>query len=123
LRRFLRAFEQALAPLPTRADQVAEGFAITLRLVRGHPLLGRLLASEPETILPLLTVGAGPYLAVARDYLTAHVGDAEVAETFVRVALSFVLTPTGAIPLRNDDDARAYAHRHLVPLLPPEGIN
>ncbi|MEV0378607.1 TetR family transcriptional regulator [Nonomuraea sp. NPDC050643] len=123
LRRFLRAFEQALAPLPTRADQVAEGFAITLRLVRGHPLLSRLIATEPGTILPLLTVEAGAYLTVARDYLTAHVGDAEVAETFVRVALSFVLVPDSAIPLRNDDDARAYAHRHLVPLLPSEGIN
>ncbi|SEG93779.1 hypothetical protein SAMN05444920_108189 [Nonomuraea solani] len=77
-----------------------EGFAITLRLVRGHPLLGRPLATEPETILPLLTVGAEPCLA-------AHVGDAEVAETFVRVVLSFVLVPGGAIPLLNDDDAHA----------------
>ncbi|WP_222871426.1 TetR/AcrR family transcriptional regulator [Nonomuraea sp. PA05] len=123
LRRFLHAFEQALAPLPSHADQVAEGFAITLRLVRGHRLLSRLLATEPETILPLLTLEAGPYLAMARDYLTAHVGDAEVAETFVRIALSFVLVPASAIPLLNDDDARAYARRHLVPLLPSEGIN
>ncbi|MGW0806911.1 TetR/AcrR family transcriptional regulator [Nonomuraea sp. NPDC002799] len=123
LRRFLRAFEQALAPLPTRADQVAEGFAITLRLARGHPLLSRLLAAEPGTLLPQLTLEAGPYLAVARDYLTDHVGDAEAAEMFIRITLSFVLIPDSATPLGNDADARAYARRHLVPLLPSEGIN
>ncbi|MEO3870566.1 TetR family transcriptional regulator [Nonomuraea sp. B12E4] len=123
LRRFLKAFEQAMTALPTPADQVAEGFAITVRLVRAHPLLRRLLATEPETILPQLTLEAGPYLAAARDYLTAHVGDAEVAELFVRVALSFVLIPESSTPLRNYEDARAYARRHLVPLLPPEGIN
>jgi AcrR family transcriptional regulator len=129
LHRFLRAFEQAVGPLPTMADRVTEGFAITLRLVRGHPLLSRLLATEPEMILPHLTVEAGPYLAVARAYLAGHLGasdapDAEaVAEMFIRIALSFVLTPDSAIPLDNDDEARAYARRHLVPLLPSEGIN
>ncbi|MCA2222846.1 TetR/AcrR family transcriptional regulator [Nonomuraea aurantiaca] len=129
LHRFLRAFEQAVGPLPTMADRVTEGFAITLRLVRGHPLLSRLLATEPEMILPHLTVEAGPYLAVARAYLAGHLGasdapDAEaVAEMFIRIALSFVLTPDSAIPLDSDDEARAYARRHLVPLLPSEGIN
>ncbi|QYC44524.1 Transcriptional regulator, TetR family [Nonomuraea coxensis DSM 45129] len=124
LRRFLRAFEQELAPLPTAAERVVEGFAVTLRLVRAHPLLTRLLATEPETILPQLTVEAGPYLAVARRYLAERLrtegarADA-VAETYVRIALSFVLTPAGVVPLRDDEDARAYARRHLVPLLRP----
>ncbi|NUS03982.1 MAG: TetR family transcriptional regulator [Nonomuraea sp.] len=121
LRRFLRAFEQTVAPLPTMADRVVEGFAVALRLARGHPLLRRLLATEPETILPLLTLEAGPYLAVARAYLARHLAVREsdaLAETFIRVALSFVLVPDSAIPLGNDEDARAYARRHLVPLLP-----
>ncbi|MEW9551440.1 TetR/AcrR family transcriptional regulator [Nonomuraea sp. NPDC050783] len=131
LRRFLRAFEQELAPLPTTAERVVEGFALTLRLVRAHPLLTRLLATEPETILPQLTVEAGPYVAVARRYLAERLagpagggaGSAEaeaLAETYVRVALSFVLTPDSAIPLRDAADARAYARRHLVPLLSTE---
>lgn len=131
LHRFLRAFEQAVGPLPTMADRVTEGFAVTLRLVRGHPLLSRLLATEPELILPHLTLEAGAYLAVARQYLAAHLDapdlvtpDAEaVAEMFIRIALSFVLTPDSAIPLDSDDETRAYARRHLVPLLPSEGIN
>ncbi|MEU7830870.1 MULTISPECIES: TetR/AcrR family transcriptional regulator [unclassified Nonomuraea] len=129
LHRFLRAFEQEVGPLPTMADRVTEGFAVTLRLVRGHPLLSRLLATEPDMILPHLTVQAGPYLAAARAYLAGHLNasdapDAEaVAEMFIRIALSFVLTPDSAIPLDSDDEARAYARRHLVPLLPSEGIN
>ncbi|MEV6153128.1 TetR family transcriptional regulator [Nonomuraea sp. NPDC052129] len=132
LHRFLRAFEQAVGPLPTMADRVTEGFAVTLRLVRGHPLLSRLLATEPDMILPHLTLEAGAYLAVARTYLAEHLdtpdgldpSDAEaVAEMFIRIALSFVLTPASAIPLDSDDEARAYARRHLVPLLPSEGIN
>ncbi|MEU8248021.1 TetR/AcrR family transcriptional regulator [Nonomuraea sp. NPDC048916] len=121
LRRFLRSFEQAVAPLPDMPERVVEGFAVTLRLVRGHPLLSRLLATEPETILPQLTLEAGPYLAVAREYLAAHLDapDAQaVAETFIRVALSFVLTPDSVVPLATDEQARAYARRHLVPLLP-----
>jgi TetR/AcrR family transcriptional repressor of uid operon len=121
LRRFLHAFEQVVGPLPTMADRVTEGFAITLRLVREHPLLSRLLAGEPDMILPHLTLEAGPYLAVAREYLAAHFDTPEaeaVAEMFIRIALSFVLTPDSAIPLGNDDEARAYARRHLVPLLP-----
>ncbi|WP_211369741.1 TetR/AcrR family transcriptional regulator [Nonomuraea turkmeniaca] len=126
LRRFLSAFEQAMAALPTAEEQVVEGFAVTLRLVRAHPLLGRLLADAPETMLPQLTLEAGPYLAVARQYLAERLevpDSAVVAETYIRIALSFVLTPDSVIPLGNDADARAYARRHLVPLLPSEGIN
>jgi TetR/AcrR family transcriptional regulator, repressor for uid operon len=121
LHRFLRAFEQAVAPLPTMADRVVEGFALTLRLARGHPLLSKLLATEPGTVLPLVTLQAGPYLAVTRAYLARHLGTPEsdaLAETFIRVTLSFVLIPDSAIPLGNDEDTRAYARRHLVPLLP-----
>lgn len=65
-------------------------------------------------------------MAVARAYLARHLAVREsdaLAETFIRVALSFVLVPDSAIPLGNDEDARAYARRHLVPLLPREGIN
>lgn len=121
LRRFLAEFERAVSPLPTLADQVEEGFVVTLRLVRGHPLLSRLLESEPETILPHLTLEAGPYLQVAREYLAAHLDfpDAEaVSEMFIRLALSFLLTPDTAIPLGTDQEARVFAQRHLVPLLP-----
>ncbi|MEU7892589.1 TetR family transcriptional regulator [Nonomuraea sp. NPDC049152] len=120
LRRFLRDFERAVAPLPTAAEQVVEGFAVTLRVVRGHSLLARLLVTEPETILPHLTTGAAPYLAVAREFVAAHLDspDAEaIAEMFVRVSLSFLLTPSSAIPLETDDQARAFARRHLVPFL------
>ncbi|MEU4543935.1 TetR/AcrR family transcriptional regulator [Nonomuraea dietziae] len=124
LRRFLRDFEQAVAGLPTPAEQVVEGFAVTLRLVRGHSLLGRLLAGEPGTILPHLTTGAEPYMAVAREFVASHLDspDAEaIAEMFIRISLSFLLTPSSAIPLESDEQARAFARRHLVPFLSAGG--
>lgn len=40
-----------------------------LRAAREHPLLDRLLATEPEALLPFLTTGAGPVLSAARPLL------------------------------------------------------
>ena len=37
-----------------------------LRAAREHPLLDRLLDTEPESLLPFLTTGAGPVLSAAR---------------------------------------------------------
>ncbi|RJL25157.1 TetR/AcrR family transcriptional regulator [Bailinhaonella thermotolerans] len=127
LRRFLADFEAAITPLPTLAEQLVEGFAVTLRAARSHPLLTRMLATEPEALLPELTIHAGPFLALARDFLTDHALRADpaltrarvapVAELFVRLALSLVLTPQTCVPLDTDEDLRAYARDHLAPLL------
>ncbi|MFI6536197.1 hypothetical protein ACIBHY_27365 [Nonomuraea sp. NPDC050547] len=74
-----------------------------------------------ETTLPRPTPEAGPYLKVAREHLTGHLRGPEseaVAEVFIRVTLSFLLTPDSVVPLSSDEEARAFAARHLVPLLP-----
>ncbi|MFI9557613.1 hypothetical protein [Nonomuraea endophytica] len=71
--------------------------------------------------LPHLTPEAGPYLKVAREHLAGHLRGPEseaVAEVFIRVTLSFLLTPDSVVPLSSDEEARAFAARHLVPLLP-----
>jgi AcrR family transcriptional regulator len=43
--------------------------AEALRCAREHPLLDRLLASEPEALLPFLTTGSGPLLSAGRPAL------------------------------------------------------
>ncbi len=127
LSRFLREFDAAIAPLPTLEDKLVEGFVVTLRLARSHPLIKRLLATEPEMFLPELTVRGGPFLAAATSFLvSATKGEAAeyeekdvaaIGEIFVRLVASFLLTPQTVAPLDDDASARRYAQRHLAPLL------
>lgn len=118
-----RIFEQvgaAVAHLPKVDDQLVEGFVAILAGVRNHPLVTRVLATEPDIALPLATLNAGPIIATARDYLAGHLQRARaapVAELAVRLTLSYLLTPDSCIPLETDDDARRFARRYLLPLL------
>lgn len=111
------------------AEQVAAGFATSLRLAREHPLLSRLARLEPETVLGALTEDGGALFAVARGYLAERLrksqragvlGPVEVdeaAELLVRLALSFVLIPESALPLEDEDRVGALAQRMLAPIL------
>jgi AcrR family transcriptional regulator len=130
LHRFLAAFTEAMAAVQGGlTEQVAEGFVFTLRFARTNLLLTRLLEIEPETLLPHLTVQAGPLLTAASGFLAAQLraapqapaevtGQAEViAETLIRLMLTFVLTPDTGIPLASEDQMRAYARRHLAPMV------
>jgi hypothetical protein len=98
--------------------------------VRNHPLVKRTLASEPDVAISWLTAQAGPIIGLARDYLARHLADAQVrkqlpafdprpiAELIVRLAASFVLTPESCIPMKTNDDARAFARTHLLAMIP-----
>ncbi|KJK58059.1 TetR family transcriptional regulator [Saccharothrix sp. ST-888] len=132
-RRFLAVLDAAVAELPSIEERVAEGFAVTLRHIRSHPLMGGLLRLEPDVVLPFLTVDGGPVLVAVRDHVAERLrregvggagnggpGGAEaatVAELMVRVVVSFLLTPASCIELDDADRARDFAHRFLVPLL------
>ncbi|HEX5403006.1 MAG TPA: hypothetical protein VFX16_11970 [Pseudonocardiaceae bacterium] len=101
-----------------------------MRTARRHPLLQRILASEPEASIPFLTTRGGPALAVMREFLLrqyldcpqARAGQSdtkpeEVAEILVRLCISLVLTPDSCLPLRTDEEARATGRRYLAPLV------
>ena len=102
---------------------------LTLTTLRDHALLQRLLATEPETVLPFLTVEGDSVIRTASSFLAHQLavalpGDSrtkiellEVAEVTVRVIVSFVLTPSQNVALGDDDDARSFARRYLVPPL------
>jgi AcrR family transcriptional regulator len=129
--RFLAVLDAVVRVLPSMEDRIVEGFLVTLRHVQSHPLMGGLLHSEPELVLPALTVDGGPALVAMRDYLSQSFvhflrrgGDgverAEVepaAEMMVRIVMSFLLNPTSCIDLADDDAARAFARRFLAPML------
>lgn len=127
--RFFEALEDAVRPYESFSDRLAEGFAFALGYTRGHALLGRLLRTEPEALLPYLTGSGGGVVAVARANLAERLwrnvldgriapGDVDVlAELLARLVLSFVTTPETAATLDTPDDARAFAHRYLVPIV------
>jgi AcrR family transcriptional regulator len=128
-RRFFAAINDAVESLPTVAQRLVEGFVVGLRTAREQPLLGRLLQSEPEFLLPFLTIHGGPAIAIARQFMAdqyrrspeyranTEVDPDEFAEILVRLSMSLILTPQTCLPLDTDDDVRATARRYFLPLL------
>ena len=112
-------------------DRLVRGFSFAVRYVSGHPLFDRLLRSEPEFLLPLLTVDGGPVLALYRSLIAdrlrveiragrAATADVDVAaEVIARLALSLLLTRQGAITLDDNDSVLALVRLVLEPMLRP----
>ena len=132
-RRFLEGDAQAWAHGTTLEDRVVYSTVFSVTFMREHSLLKKLLRTEPETILPSLTVDAGAIL----DYATEHsvgllraelYGSAEtteaqechlrtVAELHTRLTLSFIVTPHTSINLASLDDTRDYVRNYLMPMI------
>jgi AcrR family transcriptional regulator len=131
LRRFLAAVDAAVAPYDTLEERLVEGFVFTLTLLRKHTLLKRLLRTEPELILPSLTVKGAPVLEAGREFIArfAHreaeegrlaLSDEDVqgvSELLARAVLSFVLTPDSVLGLRTPQEIRRFAEHYLTPIL------
>jgi len=131
LNRILREIDAGVAGCETLEDRLVEGFVTALTVLRGHRLLNRLLRTEPELILPLLTVGGAPVIAASREFagrfarVQAEREGAELdeelldvlSELFARAILSFVLTPQSAVSLETPEEARRFAQRYLAPVL------
>ncbi|RDI68353.1 helix-turn-helix domain-containing protein [Nocardia pseudobrasiliensis] len=132
-RKYLAGSTAAVAGLTDVTERLAESTAYTVEYLRGHRLLRRLLETEPDAILPGLTVDAGPMIALFREFCLALwrrelYGDttlsgptdehlATVAELHIRITLSLLLTPDTGIALDTGDQARAFARDYLAPML------
>jgi AcrR family transcriptional regulator len=125
--RFFAELEAAVAALDSVEDRIVEAFAHTLAAAREQRLLNRLLATEPELLLPHLTTEGGPVLAAGTEFLArqmrlARSGVPEretraVAEIVARLVLSFLLTPQSAVALDSPREARRFARRYVAPLM------
>jgi AcrR family transcriptional regulator len=128
VRRFVAEVDRAVDPRASAQDQIAEQFVAFLTALRRNKLLLRLLDTEPETVLPVLTIRGEPILMLGRDYIADFIHrlqragslpafDAEpVAEMVARIALSMLLTPQTSIPLRDEAAARQFAREHITVL-------
>ena len=131
LRRFLRDIDAAVADYDTLEERLVEGFVFGLTFLRRHRLLNRLLRSEPELLLPYLTVKGSPVLAAGREFSAGFArSEAEagklplteeqiegVSELLARAVLSFVLTPDSVLGLKTQAEIRAFAETYLAPTL------
>ena len=131
LRLTLTAIDVAGASYPRLEDQIVEGAIVAFAALRGS-LVERLLRSDPATLLPFLTTGAGPLIALTRQLIVGHARSAntelddlqateigEIAEIAARLGLSFVLTRETVFPIDEPDQLRDSLHRLLSPLLRP----
>jgi AcrR family transcriptional regulator len=133
LRRFLAAIDAAIEPCETLEERLVEGFVFTMTYLQGHALLNRLLRTEPELILPALTVNGGPVVTAGREFVARIVrAEAEagagglslddehiagVSELLVRTVLTFVLTPDSALGLQTRRGLRRFAQHYLAPVV------
>lgn len=137
VRRFLADADDLLAELNEQGADVETlltelGFAV-IDGIRRNKLLQRLLRTEPELVLPMLTVNGAPVLDLGREYLTDFMHglqrqgrlpsyDVEpLAEMMARLAVSFALTPQSVIPLRDADATRDAIRAFLVPAVTQAG--
>jgi AcrR family transcriptional regulator len=132
-RRYLDGSAQARSHATTFEDRMVYSTVFSVTFMREHSLLKKLLRTEPETILPSLTIDAGAILDYATEhsvallrnelYGTAATTPAQerhlrtVAELHTRLTLSFIVTPHTSINLATIDDTRAYVRNYLMPMI------
>lgn len=132
-RRFLEGSALARTQGDTFEERMVYDTAFTVSFIRDHALLKKLLRTEPESILPSLTIDAGAIIDFATDYTVALFrselyGEAAVtsaqerhlrtvAELQTRLTLSFIVTPHTAIKLAGLADTRAYVRDYLMPMV------
>ena len=128
-RRCLAELDAASDPSAPIADQVADGFATSLRIAREHPLLGRLARVEPETVLAALTANGGALFAMSRAFVAERLRESQragvlgpldadaAAEILVRLAFSFVLIQESVLPTDDEERLREIARDLVAPVL------
>jgi AcrR family transcriptional regulator len=133
VRRYLDGSARARAQATTLEDRLVYSTVFAVTFLREHTLLKKLLRTEPETILPSLTVDAGAIIDFATQQSVANLrtelyGKSRttaaqerhlrtVAELHTRLTLSFIVTPHTSINLATIDDTRAYVRRYLLPMI------
>jgi AcrR family transcriptional regulator len=106
---FLEGVRRIDAEAATLEEAMERAMLYCLRLARDHPLLDRLLESEPEAILPYLTTRGAGLLGRGRaviEQLAEGREDVEpelvhrAADLAVRAIVSYTLTPSDERPER-----------------------
>ena len=108
---------------PTLTDAVVAVVAGGVVALREHPVLARLLAHEPEVLLPYLSFGGQTaFLAVAADRLAPAFAEhlpptdsVRLAEWVVRMTLSYLLCPSDRFDVADAAQVRSGVDAFVVP--------
>jgi AcrR family transcriptional regulator len=114
--------------LTDEEQRITVGFAVTVTALRTNPILQKALAVDVEETLAAITVDAADVVSLATAFVSdqivttrgrhaTHQDAEELAGIIVRLVHSLVLTPDAPPRLRTDAELRAFAARHLVPLI------
>lgn len=126
--RSARRVEREVALVPGREERLIEYFVLAVDGARKHPLIRRLMDTEPEWLLPYLTVKAEGILSLGRNYAAdylraeqarghfAHVDAELLAEVLVRLLQSCLLTK-GLLVSEDAEGLRQITRQFLLPLL------
>jgi len=123
-----------LDALPTNhtdlGEMMADVFIMVMTRWRNHTLVNRMLALEPERILPKLTIDGSPVFAMsvaATHTALCRAADAGLmddppdllnrAEVMCRIVHSFILGPQGVISIETDQELADFARTYLVPIV------
>jgi AcrR family transcriptional regulator len=132
-REFRRYFDQFLIDIQqagTVADRVVLGFVSSLRAIRRNPLIGGLIAAEPDLLVPSMITDGGRTLATVRQFVAGQLRREQraktvsadldtdlVAELMVRISASFLAVPSQVVDLDDDERLAEVARQFLVPML------
>lgn len=128
--RFLREVESRVDRTAPADEQIADVTVMVARRLRDQPLLLRLVQTEPETVLPRLTIGGWPIIDAGATYLTGHLQrlvDDGMLEPFdprplavvlARLTHSMLLTPPPDGSVLDDEELHATARAAMRTLLP-----
>ncbi|TNY36942.1 TetR/AcrR family transcriptional regulator [Thermomonospora catenispora] len=134
-REFRKYFDQFLVDIrqaETAADRVVLGFVSSLRAIRNNPLIGGLMETEPDLLVPSMINDGGRTVAVVRQFVADQLRREQragnvseeldvdlVAEMMVRISASFLAIPSRLVDLDDEEQLAALARRFLVPMLEP----
>ena len=121
-RKFLDDVRAAIDNYESREEAMIEGFALVVINARNHTLFQRLLISEPETILPYLTINGAVVAMMARFYFQQVLEEERIrglklvgnldamSEMVTRLLHSLALTHSTSQPGEDKEHLRRLAH-------------
>ncbi len=126
------ALDQIAAKTEEKEDpeeKFIAGFLAFMNLVRTNDLLHELLQSDPDTVLPLMTIAGQEAVAVGRQFAQTHLQMAQadgieltadpeyLAEMLARIGHSLALTPQTKLPIKDDKAMADFARDCLIPMV------
>jgi AcrR family transcriptional regulator len=130
IRRYFDQFLVDIEQAETAADRVVLGFVSSLHALRRNPLIGGLMAADPNALVPSTIGDGGRTLATVREFVAGQLRREQdagnvspevnvdiVAELMVRVCSSFLVIPSHIIDLDDDEQLADVARQFLVPML------